>query len=296
MNITVFTPTYNRGYIIEELYKSLRRQNYFDFEWLVIDDGSTDNTEELFKKWIEQDNKFTIRYYKKENGGKCRALNYALDKARGRLFFTVDSDDYLTDDALYKIANWEESLPKSIKYCGLAGNLGFSDFETPNTYFEKEFYDGNLLDRYRNIDGERAFVFYTDVHKKYKYPEFENENFITEAVVWNRMANDGYKMRFYNDIIWIYEYRNDGLTLKGNSIFVNNPNGYGLWVREKIRFLHFSIIQKIKAYYNFTCEMSKKYSCNMIAGFLKVNVVGIRILFLLSKIKSTLIICFNKHG
>ena len=106
MKITVFTPTYNRGYIIENLYKSLQRQFFTDFEWLVVDDGSSDNTEELFEIWSKENNNFQIRYYKKENGGKHRAINYALDKERGELFFTVDSDDYLTDDALYKVDKW----------------------------------------------------------------------------------------------------------------------------------------------------------------------------------------------
>lgn len=286
MNITVFTPTFNRAYIIEDLYKSLKRQNYFDFEWLVIDDGSTDNTEELFKKWIADDNKFSISYYKKENGGKCRAINYALDIAKGRLFFTVDSDDYLTDDALYKIAKWEESLPKNIKYCGIAGNLGISPFESPNSVFKEGFYEGNLLDRYINVDGERALVFYTDVHKKYKYPEFDHENFMTEAVAWNRMANDGYKMRFYNDIIWIYEYRSDGLTSCGSSLFINNPKGYGLWLKERIQFMNLSLFNKMKAYYSFTCEMSAKYNCYMIADFINVNLFVIIIFYLIHKIKS----------
>ena len=91
--ITVFTPTYNRAYIIETLYRSLQRQTYRDFEWLVVDDGSADNTQELFEAWQKEDNFFPIRYYKQENGGKCRAMNRGLEMAQGELFFTVDSDD-----------------------------------------------------------------------------------------------------------------------------------------------------------------------------------------------------------
>lgn len=78
---------------------------------MVVDDGSTDHTEELFNQWKEEDNSFPIRYYRQPNGGKCRAINHALDLAQGRLFFTVDSDDFLTDDALEKIAKWESLLP-----------------------------------------------------------------------------------------------------------------------------------------------------------------------------------------
>ena len=91
--VTVFTPTYNRAYIIENLYRSLQRQTCMEFEWLVVDDGSSDGTEALFEKWVKEENPFPIRYHKKENGGKCRAINRGLEMADGELFFTVDSDD-----------------------------------------------------------------------------------------------------------------------------------------------------------------------------------------------------------
>lgn len=280
VEITVFTPTYNRAYIINQLYESLKRQTFYNFEWLVVDDGSVDETEELFARWDKEERKFPIRYYKKDNGGKCRAINFALDFAKGRLFFIVDSDDYLTDDALEKIIAWEKSLPKDEKYCGIAGNLGMGQNYTPNTLFETEYYDGTLLDRYRNVDGERALVFYTELHKKYRYPEYPGEKFMTEAVIYNRMANDGYKMRFYNDIIWIYEYRNDGLTKAGNSLFVNNPRGYGLWLREKARFMNSSLIERIKMYYTFSCDLIGKYNVKVIAECIGIPVIMIK--FLLS--------------
>jgi len=95
LKITVFTPTYNRGYTIENLYTSLQQQSYTNFEWLVIDDGSMDNTKDLFAIWENDQKKFTIRYHWIENGGKHRAINKATDLAKGELFFIVDSDDYL---------------------------------------------------------------------------------------------------------------------------------------------------------------------------------------------------------
>lgn len=265
MKITVFTPTYNRAYIIHNLYQSLQRQTFQDFEWLVVDDGSSDNTQELFNMWMSTDNFFSIRYYKQANGGKCRAINRALDLARGELFFTVDSDDYLTDDALEKLNQWQEDLPLNECFCGVAGNLGTVIDKTSNRGFEGYYYEGTALDRYKNVDGERAMAFYTDIHRKYKYPEFDNENFMTEAVAWNRMAYDGYKMRFYNDIIWIYEYREDGLTKAGSSLFLNNPRGYGLWLREKAEYEHASCKEKMKMYYTFTCDLSNQYDNKTIA-------------------------------
>ena len=173
--ITVFTPTYNRAYILENLYRSLQRQSFTDFEWLVVDDGSSDGTKALFERWQKEDNPFPIRYCYKENGGKCRAINYGLRLAQGELFFTVDSDDYLTDDALEKVALWESTLPKDQKFCGIVANRGHSPTETPNTRFHEAYLDGNAFDMYGRIDGERALIFYTEIHRKYLYPEFPGE-------------------------------------------------------------------------------------------------------------------------
>lgn len=266
--ITVFTPTYNRAYILENLYRSLQRQTYRDFEWLVADDGSSDGTEELFAQWCREDNPFPIRYFKQENGGKCRAINRGLERAGGELFFTVDSDDYLTDDALEKVARWEAELPKDGSYCGFAGNLGTAPDATPNKPLPGDFFDGTAFDRYGIVDGERASVFYTEIHRRYLYPEFPGEKFMTEAVTWNRMANDGYKMRFYNDIIWIYEYKDDGLTKSGYDLFLNNPQGTGLFFREKAKFFHYPPKTMLGMWYGFTCDAMDRCTDAQIAEYI----------------------------
>ena len=273
MRITVFTPTYNRAYIIENLYRSLQRQTFRDFEWLIVDDGSSDHTEEVVAAWQRENNDFPIRYYKKENGGKCRAINYGVDRAEGELFFNVDSDDYLLDDALEKVDMWERSLPENGKYCGVVGNLGISPTQTPYTPWPEPYRDASLLERYeeacaRPIDGERAWVFYTAIQKKYKYPEFEGENFITPAVTWNRMAHDGYLVRIYDDIIWVYEYQPDGLTASGSKRFINRPQGHGLWLREKAEFLNYSFRKKLQMWYSFYCDHSHHLTCKQIASYI----------------------------
>lgn len=271
IKMTVFTPTYNRGYIIQQLYESLLRQTSKNFEWLVIDDGSTDQTEKLFESWQAKSD-FPIRYYKKENGGKHRAINHGLDLAAGELFFTVDSDDYLTDDAIEKVIEWENRLEEKERYACIMGNCGLSRDDTPNTIFNKEFFDTTLLSRYPNnefhLDGERAIVFYTNVHRKFKYPEIPGEKFMTEAVVWNRIANAGYQARAYNNIIWIYEYRNDGLTTQGNRLFIENPRGYGIWLKEKALFSKGSFKEQLTLYYSFGCELLPYYSIEEIAKFI----------------------------
>ena len=110
-----------------------------------------------------------------------------------------------TEDALEKIVTWESDLPKDQKFCAVSGNLGTAPDVTPNTLLTEAYLDGDAFSRYGPIDGERAFAFYTDIHRQYLYPEYEGEKFMTEAIAWNRMAHDGYKIRYFNDIIWIYD-------------------------------------------------------------------------------------------
>ena len=268
--ITVFTPTYNRAYILSNLYHSLQRQSYRDFEWLIVDDGSADDTETLVASWQKEENFFPIRYCKQENGGKCRAINRGLKEADGELFFTVDSDDYLTDDALWKVAKWESELPKDQNFCAIAAN-GMSPTEAPNRLFAGQYLDGSAFTRYELNDGnqgERAFIFYTDIHKKYLYPEFPGEKFLTEAVTWDQMAHDGYKMRFFNDIIWIWEYKNDGLTKAGYKLFLDNPQGTGFYFRQKAEFFHYSWKATLGMWYGFTCDAMDRCTDAQIAEYI----------------------------
>lgn len=287
---TVFTPTYNRAFTLERLYRSLQAQTFLDFEWLVIDDGSTDGTKLLFDQWILEENPFPIHYYLKDNGGKHTAINVGLEKAQGELFFTADSDDYLTGDALQKVNTWAGSLSENDQFCGVVGNWGYSATETPNTIFNKEWRDASLLERYPEfseipIDGERAFVFFTEIHRKYKYPVFENENFVTEAVAWNRMAKDGYKMRVFNDIIYIYKFLPNGLSLSGSKMFIDNPKGYALWLREKADFCKDNFKTKFKMYYSYFLTQKNQMSTREIAVNIGTKPLIIILVSYISRIK-----------
>ena len=266
--VTVFTPTYNRAYILGDLYHSLQRQTCMDFEWLIVDDGSADDTKALVASWQGEKNPFPIRYIYQENGGKCRAINRGLKEADGRLFFTVDSDDYLTDDAIEKVIRWDGELPKDGHFCGYVGNRGITPTQTPNRLFPGGYLDGTALDRYDQVDGERAFVFYTEIHRKYLYPEFPGEKFLTEAVTWDLMAHDGYKMRFYNDIIWIWEYKDDGLTRAGYRVFLENPQGTGLFFRQKAEFLHYSLWNKLTLWYGYATDAMDRCTDEQIASYI----------------------------
>ena len=266
--VTVFTPTYNRAYILGDLYHSLQRQTCMDFEWLIVDDGSADDTKALVASWQGEENPFSIRYVYQENGGKCRAINRGLKEADGRLFFTVDSDDYLTDDAIEKVIRWDGELPADGHFCGYAGNMGTALGVTTNRLFLGDYLDGTALNRYDRVDGERAFVFYTEIHRKYLYPEFPGEKFLTEAVTWDLMAHDGYKMRFYNDIIRIWEYKDDGLTQAGYRVFLENPQGTGLFFRQKAEFLHYSLWNKLTLWYGYATDAMDRCTDEQIARYI----------------------------
>ena len=155
------------------------------------------------------------------------------------------------------------------------GNRGINPEETPNRLFEGGYLDGTALDRYTMMDdgdvfvnGERAYVFYTELHRKYMYPEFPGEKFLTEAVTWDRMAYDGYKMRFYNDIIWIWEYKPDGLTRAGYKVFLDNPQGTGLFFRQKAKFLNYSLKDKLLLWYGYATDAMDRCTDRQIAEYI----------------------------
>ena len=266
--ITVFTPAYNRAHTLGALYRSLQKQTFRNFEWLIVDDGSRDGTGELVKLWQSEENPFPIRYVYQENGGKCRAINQGLELAAGELFFTVDSDDYLLDNALENAARWEAALPKDGKFCAVSGNLGTAPGETPNPPLPEPYYDGTALDRYGAVKGERALLFYTQVHRQYPYPVCEGERFMTEAVAWNRMAAEGWRIRFYNEILTIYEYQPDGLTSAGDDLFWNNLQGTGIFFREKAAFLRDSPVKKLAMWYGYATEAALRLTDDQIASYI----------------------------
>lgn len=262
--ITIFTPTFNRAYILERLYNSLKKQINYSFEWLIVDDGSTDNTQELVANWLKEDLLFPICYYKKENGGKHRAINFALKRARGDLFFIVDSDDYLAETAVETIIQTYNTLPlKAIKkYVGVAGCKGYYNGNIVGTTFKGDYIDCLSVEREKyGISGDKAEVFLTRVLKEYPFPEFEGENFVTEATVWDRMALDGYYLRYFNDIIYLCEYLEDGLTQQGLDLYYNNPQGYGYYLRQCRKANKFE--KNVQLYYDVECYFHWKNQRNI---------------------------------
>lgn len=276
--ITVFTPTYNRAYIIDKLYKSLLNQSVKDFEWIVIDDGSTDNTEEYFNSICKNGNPFEIVYIKQKNGGKHRAINKAVQIAKGELFFIVDSDDYLMPNAIEKLTEWYKGLDSSKTWAGVSGARGYNP-ETPigGIGGKRRYVDAKNTEREKyNLLGDKAEAYFTDVLKKFPFPEFDGENFITEEVVWNAIAYDGYYVRWYKDIIYICNYLEDGLTKSGNSKNQNNPQGVLYWAKQQLKIFNKNFKKKLRAinaYYEVAIKTKK---IKEIAKELSVSVFSVR--------------------
>lgn len=227
--ITIFTATYNRGYIIERLYKSLKRQTCKNFEWIVIDDESTDNTEELFQKWQDETKGFPIRYKRVRHGGKHRAINVGVSMALSDAFFFVDSDDYLIDEAVEYVHEWFKTICERSEFAGVSGLSGFSQNSPIGGWgiFSGDYIDATNLERKKyGLNKDKAEIYKTSVLKKYPFPEFENEDFLTEGIVLNKIAKDGYKIRWFRKVIYICEYLEDGLTKCGYKRSLKNPMGY----------------------------------------------------------------------
>ena len=222
--IAVITPTYNRAKLLPRLFESLKNQESANFNWYIIDDGSTDNTEELVKSF-KSDN-FDINYIKKENGGKHTALNTAMQKVLEELSFIVDSDDYLTSNAIKVIEEDYNLISNNNDICGIGYLRCYNDMSVVG----KEYTQNGITESFisqrinKNIYGDKAEVFKTEILKNYPFPVFEKENFVSESTVWCDIALK-YKMMFFNKKIYICEYQADGLSSGVHKRLFNNPNG-----------------------------------------------------------------------
>lgn len=224
--VTVLTPTFNRKEKMKKLYESLINQDTKRFIWLVIDDGSSDGTELLFDEW-KKENIIKIIYYKKSNGGKHTAINYAYKYIKTPLTFIVDSDDYLTENAISTIEEDYIKYKEEKDICGFSYLRGkengglLSSSGVPNEGLKETFCDCRIN---RNITGDMAEVWVTRVLKEFPFPEFEGEKFLGEDLIWIRMAAK-YKLRFFNKVIYISDYLEDGLTNNRRKNNIQSPNG-----------------------------------------------------------------------
>lgn len=266
--ITIFTPTYNRASLLPRLFDSLKRQTIFDFEWLIVDDGSSDETDRVVQNLCSLSFvPFRIRYYKKENGGKHTAINYGVNRALGELFFIADSDDILPPDALQTVLTvWNEVRANS-RYagiCGLDGKMddgsiigsgisgsSKSDEMSLTNNRKLRYVDGtNIEVRFgMGVSGDMKEVFKTSILKEFPFPEIPNENFCPEVLVWNRIGIK-YKLRYINCVIYLVEYQKEGITSSITKTRMNNPIATMMTYQEMTQY-DIPMKWKIKAAINY---------------------------------------------
>lgn len=232
MILTVFTPTYNRANTLKRLFISLKKQNFKDFEWLIVDDGSIDNTSEIVKSF-DSDGEFPIRYIKKENGGKHTAYNIGLEEAKGLLFFNVDSDDWLPDNSLETISNYVTALFSDDNLAGIVALKKFANDEI----IGKKFISDKTIASLRSLElsgqsGERSLVFKTNIARKFPFPIVKEEKFMPESVVYDKFVI--YEFVVINKELTTCEYQQDGLSSNPKQLMLKNPGGYMLYYRKRI--------------------------------------------------------------
>lgn len=238
--ITIFTSVYNRRYIIERLYQSLLKQTCFAFEWLIIDDGSTDDLWQLVAQWQKGDLPFPIIYHYVENGGKHRAINIGARMAKGDIFFIVDSDDFLMEDAVEFVVNEYGKIAQEKSIVGLSGLM--------RSYVDKRVIGGiplfhdhvdatNLEREQYGLFGDKICAYRTQIWRDYPLPEFEGENFLGEGITHNEIAGHGLKVRWFNKVLVYAEYIEDGLTKNIFEKRRDNPLGWAANIVSNVKYV-----------------------------------------------------------
>lgn len=235
--LTIFTPTYNRAHTLVRTYQSLLEQDCKDFVWLIIDDGSVDNTAQLVKQWKSFDNGFEIRYIYKENGGMHTAHNIAYENIDTELNICIDSDDQLSVSAVQKIINkWQQ-----VKDKGYAGIIGLdADMNTGRIIgkgFPNNMIETTLVGYYASGGtGDKKLVYRTDIINKYPpYPVFEGERYVALAYKY-RLIDQEYKLAVLNEVLCDVEYQIDGSSGNMYKQYVKNPRGFAFWRKISMQY------------------------------------------------------------
>ena len=233
--LTVFTPTYNRAYVLQQCYDSLCRQTCKDFVWLIVDDGSSDNTKEIVEKWMANDNGFEIRYVYKKNGGMHTGHNKAYELIDTELNVCIDSDDFMPDDAVELIVNfWEEN--KDSSYSGIIAldvykNGQVIGKELPNKK------STTLSGYYQNGgQGDKKLIYRTEIINKYPpYPEFEGEKFVPLDYKY-LLADQDYELLIMNKPVCVVEYMEDGSSKNMLRQYYKNPRGFAFMRKVSMKY------------------------------------------------------------
>lgn len=268
--ITVFTPTYNRVSLLPRLYETLVYQTNKNFEWVVVDDGSSDGTDKLIQGYIN-DAPFAIHYYKQENAGKHVAINRGVQLATRPYFFIVDSDDYLPAASIQNLTVLIAAAQELPDCGGVSGTMLTPDLKNVGTDSFNPVFATSIDIRYKHkIKGDLAEVFKTAVLKEFPFPEIAGEKFCPEIVVWHRIAKK-YKLYFTDMPLYIADYQIGGLTNGIVKIRMKSPRATMMAYSELITH-NISLFQKQRAAINFwrfafNSNMSFQEKSSMLPAF-----------------------------
>lgn len=251
--ITVFTLTYNRAYCLHKCYESLLRQTSDDFVWLVVDDGSTDNTRQLVKHWQEECKKFKINYFYKKNGGMHSGYNAAYPIIETELSMAVDSDDYLTDNAIEIIVNfWKENKNPTV-----AGIVGLDIDTTGSVVGDKlpdikqiKIYD--FYNRY-HLKGDKKMVYRTELMRQIKAPEFPNERLFPTCYRYY-LLDLKYDMLVFNEPLCIVDYAEDGFTKNIIKHYKKNIKSYVYYRKFIMTYPYATLAHKYRFCIHYVAE------------------------------------------
>ena len=245
--LTIFTPTYNRAYILPKLYESLCAQTCQDFEWLIVDDGSTDNTREQVEGWMKED-KITLLYFQQENGGKMRAYNKAVSLTDTELFVCIDSDDQLaTENVVKDSLKYWDGHKNDISDKRIAGMVSVRKVGSKEADFTKIPHVGCLNSIIGAINGETTIFIQTEVLKHHPYPSFEGENFITDVYIFDQM-DEKYVFLFHPYFSQQCAYQKDGYTFNYRRLLYDNPRGHREYHAQRVRLKKEDWIKSVICY------------------------------------------------
>jgi len=251
---TVFTPTYNRAKTLPAVYESLRLQTFKDFEWLIIDDGSVDQTKKIVAGW-QKKAEFPIRYIWQENKGKYVAFSNGVKEAKGEFFINLDSDDSCVSFALEKLKyHWDSIEEEKKKIFSGVVSLGMnSKGDLVGTEFPENIFDSNHLDIYYKykIKGDKWGFYKTDILKEFLFPINKEERFMPEALILNRIALK-YKTRYINEKLLIINYRSNGLSVNSIKTRMDNPNNSVFYYKEFVNMMPVPLKWKIRSLINYS--------------------------------------------
>lgn len=242
--LTILTATYNRAHLLPDLYLSLCRQTCKDFIWIVVDDGSEDGTASLVAEWKDKDNGFPIELYLQQNAGKNTAVNNGVKHVQTQYTMIVDSDDYLTDDAVAFTLKALAGISGMKALAGISGFRGENECEPLNKMSDAYIDATNLERKALGIDKDCCEVYRTDLLKSHPFLVWPGEKFTPEEVVWNQLALEGYKLRWFNKVTCIVRYQEEGLTKDSWNLYKKNPMGYAMMFNHRLLYSS-SFVDKI---------------------------------------------------